>query len=61
MPRVQVDDRRETPASGAFGHRPPELVLDNDFVAPKEDEPEDPGMLGPDLEKLLLSLAAKAQ
>jgi hypothetical protein len=61
MPRVQVHDQRDTPPNGALGHRPAEFVLDNDFVAPKEDEPADPRTLGPDLEKLLLSLSAKAQ
>jgi hypothetical protein len=60
MPRSQGHGRRETPPVGATAHSSLD-VLDHDFVAPIEDEPADPGSLGPDLAKLLLSLAAKSQ
>ena len=61
MPRSQGYDRRETPPGGALARRSLQLVLDHDFVAPKEEESADPEALGPDLEKLLLSLSTQSQ
>ncbi len=62
MPRLNEYRRREIPRNGGIAHSSPELVLDHDFVAPREEDRTErrtiDTIFGPDLEKLLLTLSA---